>query len=139
MTTRVLLRNAHIVSMDPTVGVLPRADVLVENDTIAAVGTDLDVQDAEVVDLTGYVLAPGMVDTHRHTWQTQARAICADWSLADYYYGIRLAVSPAYTANDVYLGNKLGALEAVNAGVTTLLDFSHCNNTPEHSDAAVAG
>jgi cytosine/adenosine deaminase-related metal-dependent hydrolase len=139
MTTRTLLRNAHVVTMDPALGVLPRGDVLIEADTIAAIGVDLDVHDAEVVDLSGHILAPGMVDTHRHTWQTQVRAICADWSLADYFYGIRLAVSPAYTPNDVYLGNKLGALEALNAGVTTLLDFSHCNNTPDHSDAAVTG
>jgi cytosine/adenosine deaminase-related metal-dependent hydrolase len=67
------------------------------------------------------------------------RALCSDWTLGDYFYGIRLAVSPAYTAEDVYLGNRLGALEALNAGVTTILDFSHCNNSPDHSDAAIAG
>src|ERR1700741_605029 len=78
-----------------------------------------------------------MIDTHRHTWQTQLRALCADWTLADYLFGIRLTVSPAYQADDVYIGNRLGALDSVNAGVTTILDFSHCNNTPEHADAAV--
>ena len=67
------------------------------------------------------------------------RALCSDWTLGEYFSGIRLAVSPAYTAEDVYLGNRLGALEALNAGVTTILDFSHCNNSPDHSDAAVAG
>lgn len=139
MTTRVLLRNAHIVSMDPRVGVLPRGDILIADDTIAEVGVHLDREADEILDLSGYLVAPGLVDTHRHTWQTQARAICADWSMADYFHGIRLAVSPAYSADDVYLGNKLGALEALNAGVTTLLDFSHCNNTPEHADAAVTG
>ncbi|TMR40628.1 amidohydrolase family protein [Actinomadura geliboluensis] len=139
MTARLLLRGARLVTMDPAIGVVPRGDVLIQDGTITAVGPELDVTDAEVLDVTGHVVAPGMVDTHRHTWQTQARAICADWSLADYFYGIRLAVSPAYTAADVHLGNKLGALEALNAGVTTILDFSHCNNTPEHSDAAVTG
>ncbi|TKG70557.1 amidohydrolase family protein [Prauserella endophytica] len=139
MTTRALLRNAHIVSMDPAVGVVPRGDILIEDDTIAAVGAHVEAAADEILDLSGYIVAPGMVDTHRHTWQTLARAICADWSMAEYFHGIRLAVSPAYTAADVYLGNKLGALEALNAGVTTLLDFSHCNNTPDHSDAAVTG
>lgn len=137
--TRTLLRGAQIVSMDPDIGVLPSGDVLIVDDTIVDVGADLDAGDAEVIDVTGHIIAPGMVDTHRHTWQTQARAICGDWTLADYFYGIRLAISPAYSAADVYLGNKLGALEALNAGVTTILDFSHCNNTPEHSDAAVTG
>jgi cytosine/adenosine deaminase-related metal-dependent hydrolase len=52
---------------------------------------------------------------------------------------MRLAISPCYAADDVYVGNHVGALEALDAGVTTILDFSHCNNTPEHADAAIAG
>jgi cytosine/adenosine deaminase-related metal-dependent hydrolase len=82
---------------------------------------------------------PGFVDTHRHTWQTQMRGICADWTLNDYFLGMRLAISPAYTADDVWVGNHVGALEALNAGVTTILDFSHCNNSPAHADAAIDG
>jgi cytosine/adenosine deaminase-related metal-dependent hydrolase len=44
-----------------------------------------------------------------------------------------------YRADDVYIANLMGALEALNGGITTLLDWSHVNNTPEHSDAAIAG
>src|SRR5207237_628380 len=79
------------------------------------------------------------VDTHRHTWQTQLRGLCADWTLGDYFNGIRTVVSPAYAAEDVRVGNHLGAVEALHAGITTLLDFSHCMNTPEHADAAIEG
>jgi cytosine/adenosine deaminase-related metal-dependent hydrolase len=125
--------------MDPTLGMVPHGDVLVEDGRIAAVAPSLPSVDAEEIDARGHIVAPGLIDTHRHTWQTQMRAICADWTLMDYFFGIRLTISPAYTANDVYLGNRLGALEAINAGVTTILDFSHCNNTPDHSDGAVAG
>jgi cytosine/adenosine deaminase-related metal-dependent hydrolase len=125
--------------MDPAIGDLPVGDVLVEDGVIVAVAHSLGEVDAEVIDAAGHIVAPGMVDTHRHTWQTQLRAICADWTLIDYVFGIRLAISPAYRADDVYLGNRLGAVEALNAGVTTILDFSHCNNTPQHADAAIAG
>ena len=125
--------------MDPELGVLPVGDVLIEDGVIAAVAPSLGEPDAEVIAASGHLVAPGMIDTHRHTWQTQLRAICADWTLIDYVYGIRLALSPAYRADDVYLGNRLGAVEALDAGVTTILDFSHCNNTPQHADAAIAG
>lgn len=137
-THRTLITGGHVLTMDPTLGVLERGDVLIEDGVIVEVGHDLSA-DAEVIDATGQIVAPGLIDTHRHTWQTQMRAICADWVLSDYFQGIRLALSPSYTPEDVELGQRLGALEALDAGVTTLLDFSHCNNSPEHSDAAVAG
>ena len=136
--SRLLLRGAHIVSMDDAVGELT-GDVLVEDGTIAAVGANLDGGDAVTLDLTGDILLPGFVDTHRHTWQTPFRGVCADWTLEEYFRGIRMTVSPNCSAEDVYAGNYVGALEALDAGVTTVLDFSHCNNTPEHADAALAG
>jgi cytosine/adenosine deaminase-related metal-dependent hydrolase len=137
--TRTLIRGGHVLTMDPALGDLPTGDVLVEDGVIAAVAPSLPVTDAEVIDAAGHLVLPGLVDTHRHTWQSLVRGICGDWTLGDYYFGIRLAISPAYTADDVRLGNRLGALDALNAGVTTLLDFSHCNNTPDHSDGAVLG
>jgi cytosine/adenosine deaminase-related metal-dependent hydrolase len=136
---RIVVRGGHLVTMDAALGTIPQGDVLIENGEITAVATSLPTVDAEVIDARGHIVAPGLIDTHRHTWQSQMRALCADWTLGDYFYGIRLAVSPAYNAEDVYLGNRLGALEALNAGVTTILDFSHCNNSPDHSDAAIAG
>jgi cytosine/adenosine deaminase-related metal-dependent hydrolase len=125
--------------MDPEVGDLPNGDVLVEGERIAAIGARLAVDDAEVLDARGCLVLPGLIDTHRHTWQTQLRGLCADWTLDDYFLGIRLTMSPAYSAEDVWIGNYLGALEALDTGVTTILDFSHCNNSPDHADAAVRG
>nr|WP_296774121.1 amidohydrolase family protein [Rhodococcus sp. (in: high G+C Gram-positive bacteria)] len=136
---RTIIRGGHLVTMDPELGTLPTADILIEDGMIVAVGSDLPDSDAVVVDASDHIVAPGLIDTHRHTWQTQMRGLCADWTLADYFYGMRLAVSPAYSADDVYIGNHLGALEALNAGVTTILDFSHCMNSPAHSDAAITG
>jgi len=125
--------------MDRATGDLVDADVLIEGDRIVAVARGLEAADAEVIDARGSVVLPGMVDTHRHTWQTLMRGICANWTLNDYFNGMRMTISPAYSAHDVYLGNYLGALDAINSGVTTILDFSHCVNSPEHGDAAIAG
>jgi len=138
-TERTLFRGGYVLTMDEGLGDLPIGDVLVEGDRIATVAPHVAVDEARVIDARGHVVMPGFVDTHRHTWQTQMRGICADWTLNDYFLGMRLAISPAYTPDDVYVGNHVGALEALNAGVTTLVDFSHCNNTPEHADAAIEG
>lgn len=138
-TQRTLVRGGHVLSMDPEIGELRQGDVLLEDGVITAVQPSLGEVDAEVIDAAGHIVAPGLIDTHRHTWQTQMRALCTDWTLTDYLFGIRFSVSPAYTPGDVHLGNLLGAVDALESGVTTILDFSHCNNTPEHADAAVTG
>lgn len=136
---KTLIRGGYVATMDKKIGDLIKGDVLIEGEKILAVGPDLGQPDAEIIDATDKLVMPGMIDTHRHTWQTQMRGVCADMTLVDYMNTIRLAISPNYLPQDVYIGNKLGALEAINAGVTTILDFSHCNNTPEHADAAITG
>lgn len=139
MTNRTLIKGGHVVTMDPTIGVLETGDVLIEDNLILAVGANLDAPDAVVIDATDRLVIPGMVDTHRHTWQTQMRAICSDMTISGYMNTLRMAISPNYTAEDVYIGNLVGALEAIDAGVTTVLDFSHCNNSPGHAEGALTG
>jgi cytosine/adenosine deaminase-related metal-dependent hydrolase len=136
---RLLIENGYVLSMDESIGELEHGSVLVEGDRIAAVAPSIDAPDAERIDANGMVVMPGFVDTHRHSWQTALRAICADWTLMEYFRGIRMNISPEYTAGDVYAGNYVGALEALDAGVTSILDFSHCNNSPDHADAGIAG
>ncbi len=139
MADRLLLRGGHVLSMDPAIGEIAGGQVLIEGSKIVAVAERIDIEDTEVLDVSGHVLMPGFIDTHRHTWQTPFRGICADWTLEDYFRGIRMSISPRCSAEDVYAGNYAGALEALDAGVTTILDFSHCNNTPQHADGALAG
>jgi cytosine/adenosine deaminase-related metal-dependent hydrolase len=139
MGTRLLLRGAHVVTMDPDLGELSRGDVLIDGERIEAVGERIDATGAELLDVTGHVVLPGFVDTHRHTWQTPFRGLCADWTLTDYSVGVRLRISPLCSPADIYAGNHLGALEALDAGVTTILDFSHSMNTREHGPAALGG
>ncbi|HEV2344195.1 MAG TPA: amidohydrolase family protein [Actinocrinis sp.] len=141
MSNRLLIRGGHILSMDPAVGDFPRGDLLVEDGRIAAVGSVLSgngaTPDAEVIDATGFIVIPGFVDTHRHTWETAIRGVAPDATLDDYFVEILDTFAPHYRAEDVYNSNLAGALECLNAGITTLVDWSHINNTPQHPDAAV--
>jgi 5-methylthioadenosine/S-adenosylhomocysteine deaminase len=137
MTT--LLSGGTVISMDPAVGDLDRGDVLIEDALIVEVAERIDAPDAEVIDATDRIVLPGFVDNHRHTWQTAFRGIGADWTFADYVVAIHGTLRPCYLPEDVYLGNLLGRLEALHSGVTTMLDWFHCAQGPEHADAAVAG
>ncbi|HEX5119916.1 MAG TPA: amidohydrolase family protein [Pseudonocardiaceae bacterium] len=135
--TRTLLRGGMVVSMDPAVGDLPRGDVLIEDGRIAAVATTVDVADAEVVDASGRIVLPGFVDTHRHTWQTAFRGIGADWTFDQYWVAMHGTLRPLYQPDDVYLGNLLGRIEALDSGVTTMLDWFHCSDRTDNADAAI--
>jgi cytosine/adenosine deaminase-related metal-dependent hydrolase len=136
MTNRTLLRNATVVSVDPTVGNLRNADVLIEGERIAQIGSDLRAGDCEVIDATGNIVIPGGVDTHRHLWQTATRSVFADWSTLQYFHGLRLNIASYFRPEDTYIGTYVGCLEALNNGVTTVLGYEHNVNSPEH---AVAG
>ncbi|MGO4145679.1 amidohydrolase family protein [Paenarthrobacter sp. YAF11_1] len=112
-------------------------EVLIEDGVIVAVGRHLGVSDAEVIHAEGGIIAPGTVDTHRHTWQTQLRGAGTTISLQEYIQGFWADSTPSYDPEDVRLGTLVGALDALESGVTTLLDYSHITNSPEHADAGV--
>jgi cytosine/adenosine deaminase-related metal-dependent hydrolase len=135
---RILLKGGHVLTVDPDLGDIPGGDVLIEGDTIARVGRDLSA-DAEVIDATGNVVIPGFVDSHRHTWEAAIRNCAPNATLDDYFVEVLDSFAPLYRPEDVYASNLAGALECLNAGITTLLDWSHINNTPEHPDAAIRG
>lgn len=137
MRQRLLIRSGYLVTMEPSVGDLVDTDILVVDGEITEIGRDIQAVDAVVVDASQKVVIPGLIDTHRHTWQSVLRNSLPDDDLPTYLHTILDTFAPHYRPQDVYAGNLIGALGAINAGVTTLLDWSHIMNGPEHADAAV--
>ncbi|MGV8872645.1 MAG: amidohydrolase family protein [Rhodococcus sp. (in: high G+C Gram-positive bacteria)] len=142
----MLITGGAIVSMDPAIEDLPRGDVLIVGSVIAAVGADLasdprlaaPIASAERIDASGCIVSPGFVDTHRHAWQTQLRRSMPDVDdLGAYVMAGLCTYAPEYTPFDMYVGTRLAALTALDAGITTMLDFSHNSRTATHSDAAI--
>jgi cytosine/adenosine deaminase-related metal-dependent hydrolase len=134
----VLLQGGRIISMDPSVGDLSRGDVLIEGGKISQVAPSIEAPTAEVFDASQMIVIPGFVDTHRHTWQTAIKGMSSDWSLPEYLAGIRGKIGPQFTPDDVYAATLYGATEALNAGVTTLVDWAHIMNSPAHADGSIA-
>ncbi len=135
-----LIRGGYVLTVDPNLGDLPDADVLIDGEKIVAVGRNLASNPgANVIDARGCIVMPGFVDTHRHTWQTPVRGVLPSCTLDQYFAGMLDNIGIQYRPDDVYIANLMGALEALNGGITTLLDWSHVNNSPEHSDAAIHG
>lgn len=137
MTERILIRGGIVLTQDDSLGELPEADVLVEGDRIVEVGRDLSADGARVIDAKGDIVIPGFIDTHRHTWETCLRTCAPDFPLITYFSAILDKFAPHYRPDDVYSATLWGSLECLNAGITTLVDWAHIMNTPEHADASV--
>ncbi|MEU5883274.1 amidohydrolase family protein [Spirillospora sp. NPDC047279] len=134
---RTLVKNGTVLTMEP--GDRPRpADVLIEDDRIVAIEAGLPAE-AEVIDAAGCLVLPGLIDTHRHVWQAGLRGVTADSVLKDYFRSVRFQASAFYRPEDIEVGNLAGMLEALDAGVTTVLDFSHAISTADHAEAAIDG
>jgi 5-methylthioadenosine/S-adenosylhomocysteine deaminase len=138
MSDTVVFRNGLVLTMDDAHTVLPGADVLVVGDRITEVGVGLSAPDGAVeIDASGGIVMPGMIDTHRHMWQTAMRGYGADWTLTQYFVWYYLESGKLFRPEDIHAGNLLAAIEAIDAGVTTTVDWSHGLQTPQHADAAV--
>ncbi|MEO3855011.1 amidohydrolase family protein [Acrocarpospora sp. B8E8] len=134
----LVLRDGLVLTMDDSHTILRDADVLIIGERIEAVGPALEVPDGTVeVDASGGIVMPGMIDTHRHLWQTAMRGYGADWTLTQYFVWYYLEWGKRFRPQDVYAGNLLGAIEALDAGVTTTVDWSHGLQTIDHAEAAV--
>lgn len=134
-----LIRNATVVTMDPELGDIPGGGVLIRDGKIAEVGAELTARADETIDAHGAILTPGFVDGHRHLWQVLMRGQGPEWTFNEYIKEGLYRRGVSFEPEHMLLAGYAGGLEALNAGVTTVVD--HCHNllTPEHAEAAVEG
>lgn len=134
----IVFRDGLVVTMDNVHRVVRNCDVLVSDGVIKDIGISIAApEDTLEVDARGGIVMPGMIDTHRHMWQTAMRGYGADWTLSQYFVWYYLQHGSKFRPQDIYAGNLLSAMEALDAGVTTSVDWSHGLQTTEHADAAV--
>lgn len=134
----MLIRGATVLSMDPTVGDLPRGDVLIDGTRIVAVGPNLtEAAAGETIDASGCLVMPGFVDTHRHMWEGGLRGIVPRGTLESYFHRVLLEIGPRLTPADLAVGEALSARASLAAGITTVQDTSDIHDSPARTDAVV--
>jgi 5-methylthioadenosine/S-adenosylhomocysteine deaminase len=139
----LIIRSGYVVTMDPGLGDIPDGDVLVTGGRIAAVGAGLDAAalgapEARELDARGMIVAPGLVETHWHLWNTLLRSMSGGMPGEDRpagYFPVSLGLGQAFTDEDNYRGTLLACAEAINSGITTVHDWSHNVRGPAHAEA----
>ena len=128
-----LIKGGALITVDPTIGTLPKGDVLIRDGQITDVGIDLADSTAEIIDASDMIVMPGFVDSHYHMWSTLGRNFLSDNGYE--YYQAKWATSAVYEPEDFYNSVMLGLAELANGGVTTVHNWSHNNQSPRHLDA----
>ena len=142
MGSQKLLYNGTVIAYDKkadSLEILPRASVLIKDGVVTDISTDTDIhnsvpQDTEVIDVTGKIVSPGFIDTHRHSWLTAYRTLAANATLASYFTWLSYMSPEArgpFSAEDIYDSTLAGFYEAVNGGVTTVLEHAQSNWDPK--------
>jgi cytosine/adenosine deaminase-related metal-dependent hydrolase len=138
MTRPILFKHGTIVTMDATVPDLATGDVLVDGDRIAAIAPALPEGDAEIIDATGCIVLPGLVDAHHHAWLGALRRLMPDVDDLFAYIGVVAeTLGRHYRPRDMYLSTHLTAIASLDAGITTIVDACHGSRGPDHTDAAL--
>ncbi|MHB8776290.1 MAG: 8-oxoguanine deaminase [Anaerolineales bacterium] len=123
--TTLLIKNAHIVTMDDHQREIPEGGLFIREGIIEKVGptSELPASADEVLDLKGHVVLPGLVNTHHHFYQTLTRAVPAaqdanlfNWLKTLYPIWARL------TPDDIFISTQTALAELTLSGCTTAAD-----------------
>ncbi|MBB3228219.1 cytosine/adenosine deaminase-related metal-dependent hydrolase [Luteibacter sp. Sphag1AF] len=134
----ILIQGATILSMDSKTGDFESGDILIEGSKISRISRSITAPGAHVIDGRGRIAIPGFVDTHRHAWEGQLRRINPNSAdLMNYIAGTHGSFATKYRPGDMYVGNLITALGAIDAGITTIIDNSHNSRSLDHARSAV--
>ncbi len=130
----IVIRHGYVLSMDPDLGDFADGDVLIRGSQVAAVGPGLAAPGAAELDARGMIVAPGLVDTHWHLWNTLLRSMSDGGSG---YFRVTVALGRVFGPDDVYQGTRLGCAEAISSGITTVHDWCHNVRGTAHAEAGL--
>jgi cytosine/adenosine deaminase-related metal-dependent hydrolase len=134
----VIVRGATILTVDPAVPDLAVGDVHVRNGVLVAIAPRIEAAGAEVIDARDTICLPGFVDTHWHLWTSLFRPYIRSDMPALGYFPVTSRLGALMTPEDGYRAVRLGAAEALSAGVTTVHNWCHNVRSQEYADAELA-
>jgi len=134
----LIIRGATVLTMDPAVPDLLGGDVHVRDGAIVAVAQKIDAPAAQVIDGAGMICMPGFIDTHFHMWTSLFRLFVRADVAALGYFPVTARLGPLMSPEDSYRAVRLGGIDALAAGITTVHNWAHNTRSPEHADAELS-
>jgi len=132
----LLVKNGYVMTMDAGLGDITGGDVHIRNGEIIAVGKGIKAAAATIIDGQGMIVLPGFVETHWHMWNTLLRSFAGE-KAEQGYFPTAAALGSVMTPDDMFHGTRLGAVEALHSGVTTVHDYCHNVRSRAHAEADI--
>ena len=121
----LLIAGATVLTLDDDHTIIDNGAVAIEGDSITAVGGSDDLRqrfpDLETLDATGKAVMPGFINSHTHTVLLVLRGTVEDMS-GDAIFGYMTPISFAMTDAERRALARLGCLEAIRSGTTTIVE-----------------
>ena len=119
----ILIKNAFILDMVGNEPNIKKADIYVEENRISKIAENIIIDGAEVIDGTGKVLMPGLVNTHTHLPMSIFKGYKDDRTLMDWLNNAIFPVEDRLESDDFYYNSCLSILEMIKSGTTTCNDM----------------
>ena len=123
---QILLKDAFVLTMNDAEQVYETGSVLVRDDRIVAVGSVIDDQlltdDTQVLNCSGKIIMPGLINTHVHTSQQLGRGLGDDVPLLTWLHERTFPYESSLTPDDSYISTLLCCIEQIRSGVTSFAE-----------------
>ena len=122
---KLIIRNCEVMTFEGQVPrFLPVQDILIEGNKIIAIQptATLAQSDCQIIDATGMLVVPGMINTHAHVPMVLFRNAGPDVNENDWFNKVIFPLEANLTPEDVYWGAMLGMAEMIAAGITCVAD-----------------
>lgn len=116
-----VIRDAWIVTQDSQRRVL-KGDVVIDGERIVSVGETYKGEADTEIDASGDVVIPGLINTHTHVAMSVMKGVVDDLSFPDFLDNV-FRIDSDRTDDDIDIGTKIGCMEMMRSGTTTLVDL----------------
>ena len=137
----LLIENGYLLTVNSSNDIFPDGYLLIEADSIVAIG-DGKVPDSirsqadEVIDASGQIVMPGLVNSHVHLQQTLVRGLADDREVWDWVQNVAFPVYGEMANEEVYLATLIGIVENIRSGATATTDNQTVRSRPGNFDAS---
>lgn len=138
----LLITNATIVTVNKEKEIITNGAIAVKDNKIVNIGSSSELRkkypsSKQVIDATGKVIFPGLINTHNHLFQVLYKGLGDDRLLSDWLTQVTFPISIHLTPEDVYLAALTGCMDGLHSGTTTMFDYMDSYPYPEIPDMVI--